>query len=340
MRVGITGISSTLGRCLIPKLIEDPNIEQIIGLDLKSLNGENHNKIKFVKGDVRVLSDLRNAFNNIDILIHLAFIVKKPIPDHEIIYEINVNGTQNVFKIAAELGIKKVIYSSSVAAYGKNISNSKFLTEHSPILGHEFTSFYYPYTKALVENFIIEFEKKHPEIKITVFRPHIIVGPLFLSTTDNFKFSYGQYISNKSVYWRIGHKNNISLTQFTDENDIVNAMYYAVSNSFPGVYNIAGEPFDISDILSDLGKEVKYIPLWLVESLLKFIGIFSKNARNNGKWLHFSKNALIMDCRKLINSKYPNELKSSKLITLSAISHVKENYLNIKIKGKKNEKSK
>jgi len=102
-------------------------------------------------------------------------------------------------------------------------------------------------------------------------------------------------------------------------------MYYAVSNSFPGVYNIAGEPFDISEILSDLGKKVKYISLWLVESFLKFYGLFSKKARDGGKWLHFSKNALIMDCRKLLKSTYPNHLKSSKDITLDALSHLEKN---------------
>ncbi|MHA1512345.1 MAG: NAD-dependent epimerase/dehydratase family protein, partial [Promethearchaeota archaeon] len=147
MRVGITGISSTLSRCLIPKLIEDPNIEQIIGLDLKPLNGEIHSKIKFVKGDVRDLSDLRSAFKDVDVLIHMAFVVIDSIPDPETIYDINFNGSKNVFNIAAELKIKKVIYSSSIAAYGRNISNSELLTEESPILGNEFVSFYYPYTK-------------------------------------------------------------------------------------------------------------------------------------------------------------------------------------------------
>ena len=326
MRVGITGISSTLSRCLIPKLVDDPNIEQIIGLDLKPLNGEIHEKIKFVKGDVRDLSDLRNTYKNIDILIHMAFVVIGSIPDSKTIYDINFNGSSKVFNVAAELGIKKVIYSSSIAAYGKNLSKSEFLTEQSPILGHEITSFYYPYTKGLVENFIADFEIKHPEIKITVFRPHVIVGPHFLSYTDNFKYSFGQFNFKKKVYWRIGNKNIQGvLTQFTDENDLISAMYYAVSNSFPGVYNIAGEPFDIAEILFDLGKKVKYVPWWLVESFIKFCGIFSKNARNNSKWLHFSKNPLLMDCSKLINSEFPNKLKSSKEITLNALSHLKKN---------------
>jgi len=326
MRVGITGISSTLAQCLIPKLIEDPNIEQIIGLDLKPLNGEIHSKIKFVKGDVRDLSDLRSAFKKIDVLIHMAFVVIGSIPDHETIYEINFNGTQNVFNIAAELGVKTIIYSSSIAAYGKNSSNFEFLTEQSPLLGQEMTSFYYPYTKALVEDFIIEFKKKHPEIKISIFRPHVIVGPFFLSHTDNFKISFGQLISKRGVYWRIGQKKSgPCLTQFTDEDDLVNAMYYAISNSFPGTYNIAGEPFDIMEVLCDLRKKVKYIPWWVVESFLKFFGIFSKKARNNNKWLQFSKNTLIMDCSKLLSSNYPKKLKSSKEIMLNSLSYLKEN---------------
>lgn len=326
MRVGITGFSSTLGRCLLPKLVSDPNIEQIIGLDLKPLDGEIHNKIKFVKGDVREQSDLRTTFKNIDVLIHLAFVVIDSIPDTKTIYDINFNGTKNVFNIAAELGIKKIIYSSSISAYGNNISNSNLLTEESPILGHNFSSFYYPFTKALVENFISDFRKKNPEIKITVFRPHIIVGPHFLTYTDNLKLSFGQLNSKRRIYWKIGHKNSDNeLTQYTDENDLVNAMHYAVSNSFPGVYNIAGEPFDITEVLCELGKKEKFIPWWQIIGILKFCGIFSKKARNNSKWIGFIKNKLIMDCNKLLNSSYPNKLKSSKEITLSALSHLKKN---------------
>ena len=326
MRVGITGISSTLGRCLIPILVEDPNIDQIIGLDLKTINGEIHNKIKFVKGDVRDLSDLRKAFKSIDVLIHLAFVVIGSIPDPETIYDINVNGTKNVFTIAAELGIKKVIYSSSVAAYGKNTLNSTYLTEKSPLLGQKMTSFYYPYTKAINENFISDFGKKHPEIIITVFRPHVIAGPNFLSYTDNLKINFGQLNSKKMSYWRFGHKNSVTeLTQYTDEDDLVNAMHYAVSNSFPGAYNIAGEPFDIKEILCELEKKEKFIPWWLLIGVLNFCGIFSKKARNNSKWIRFIKSKLIMDCSKLLNSNYPYQLKSSKEITLKALSHLKNN---------------
>ncbi|QEE18127.1 NAD-dependent epimerase/dehydratase family protein [Promethearchaeum syntrophicum] len=325
MRVGITGISSTLGSCLIPKLIEDQNIEQIIGLDLKVLNRDNYNKIHFIKGDVRNLSHLRNAFKNIDVLIHLAFVVIGSIPDPKKIYDINVNGTKNVFNVAAELGIKKVIYSSSVAAYGKNISNSAFLTEKSPLLGQEMSSFYYPYTKALVEIFIEDFKEQHPEIKITIFRPHLIVGPHFLSYTDNFKFSFGQLKSNRKIYWKIGHKNSIgNLVQYTDEHDLISAMHFAVSHVFPGIYNIAGEPYEITNIMNELGKEEKYIPFWLVKGFLTLCGIFSKKARCNKKWIEFTNNELIMDCSKLLNSSYPDKLISSKNIMLNSISYLKK----------------
>ena len=102
-------------------------------------------------------------------------------------------------------------------------------------------------------------------------------------------------------------------------------MHYAASNNLPETYNIAGEPFDIKEILNELGKKEKYIPWWLVENILKFLGIFSKKARNSSKWLQFSKNALFMDCSKLLNSNYPYKLKSSKEITLNALSNLKKN---------------
>ncbi|MHA1765482.1 MAG: NAD-dependent epimerase/dehydratase family protein [Promethearchaeota archaeon] len=326
MKIGITGISSTLGRCLITKLVDDGNIEQIIGFDLKEMQGEIHKKIKFVKGDVRNLSNLRDSFKNVEVLIHLAFVVKNHIPKLETIYGINVNGTKNVFNVAAELGIKKIIYVSSVAAYGKNFSKTNYLNEQSSLLGKEMTDFYYPYTKALVEDFISDFEKKHPEINITIFRPNLIVGPHFLSDTDNLKFSLGQLNSKRRIYWRIGNKNlDNELTQYTDEDDLVTAMHYAISNTFPGVYNIAGEPFNIREILGDLGKHEKYISFWMARIFLNFKGFFSKKMKNNLKWIELLDANLIMDCRKLLNSKYPRNLKTSKEITLNSLSYLKEN---------------
>ena len=51
MKVAITGISSYLAKCLVPKLEKDDDIEGIIGIDIAPLI-ETYKKVKFYQADI------------------------------------------------------------------------------------------------------------------------------------------------------------------------------------------------------------------------------------------------------------------------------------------------
>lgn len=82
MIIAVTGISSGLGKALIPKLQGDPSVERIIGIDVAEYSG-NPDKITFIKADVRNMDSMVASLEGVDVLFHLAFIVvPTKLPQH------------------------------------------------------------------------------------------------------------------------------------------------------------------------------------------------------------------------------------------------------------------
>jgi nucleoside-diphosphate-sugar epimerase len=67
--------------------------------------------------DIRDLSQLRAALSG-DVIIHLAAVHRDDVTDPDDYYTTNVIGTENVCTVAAEKGINRIIFTSSVAVYG------------------------------------------------------------------------------------------------------------------------------------------------------------------------------------------------------------------------------
>ena len=76
-------------------------------------------KIKFVEGDIRDYNSLEKIFQSTDGVFHHAAraSVQESFLKPAEYFDVNVNGTENVFKIAHSLGIK-VVYASSSSVYG------------------------------------------------------------------------------------------------------------------------------------------------------------------------------------------------------------------------------
>ncbi len=79
-------------------------------------------KVEFVQGDIREYDLLKEKFSDVDGVFHEAALASVPdsfrIPDEY--YDVNVNGTENVFRLAKEYDFK-VIYASSSSVYGNPV---------------------------------------------------------------------------------------------------------------------------------------------------------------------------------------------------------------------------
>ena len=87
--------------------------------------------------------------------MHLASIVT-PGPDstRELEYAVDVTGTRHVLDACVAHGVRRVVVSSSGAAYGYHPDNPAWITEDQPVRGNE--EFAYSHHKRLVEEMLAE----------------------------------------------------------------------------------------------------------------------------------------------------------------------------------------
>lgn len=274
MIIAVTGISSNLGKALIPKLQNDPSVECIIGIDVTEYRG-NRDKITFFKADVRNMDNIVAALEGVDVLFHLAFIViPAKLPSRKIIYDINVNGSKTVFKAAAKQNVKKIIYLSSVVAYGHLPESPPVVTEESPLLGPLTTNFYYSHTKGLVELFIDEFEKDYPNISVIRIR-----APMFGAADSFTKGFSAMRCAGKSsrTIFPLNHNGKVPW-QLLLEEDLIDVLLLMVKKDVRGPFNVASAPLPdlYAFIKNEYNHELKPYNAGLNKFLIGLQNMFPK----------------------------------------------------------------
>jgi nucleoside-diphosphate-sugar epimerase len=123
LTVAVTGPTGTFGLALMPLLQEDDQVDRVIGIARRPFDPAERGwaKMEYRRGDVRDAEALRTAFDGADVVVHLAFLILGGARDTT--RAINVEGTLNAFRAAAEAGAKRFVYASSIAAYGFHRDN-------------------------------------------------------------------------------------------------------------------------------------------------------------------------------------------------------------------------
>jgi len=85
-----------------------------------------------VVGDLRDPEKLRSALTGCDALVHVAADYRLWVRDPEQMYAANVDGTRELLKITREVGIQRVVYTSSVATMGFKTDGS-IVNEDTPV---------------------------------------------------------------------------------------------------------------------------------------------------------------------------------------------------------------
>jgi dihydroflavonol-4-reductase len=85
-----------------------------------------------VVGDLREPEKLRSALEGCDALVHVAADYRLWVRDPAQMYAANVDGTRELLKIAREVGVKRVVYTSSVATMGFK-SDGSIVNEDTPV---------------------------------------------------------------------------------------------------------------------------------------------------------------------------------------------------------------
>lgn len=122
MKFAVTGGAGFVGSYLVKKLINEDHdvivIDNLYRGNLKNLK-EVSDKIQFQKVDIRDFDSMKNIIKNTDGVFHEAALtdVQESFTKQDEYTDVNVKGTENVFRIAKEFGTK-VVYASSSSVYG------------------------------------------------------------------------------------------------------------------------------------------------------------------------------------------------------------------------------
>jgi UDP-glucose 4-epimerase len=263
----ITGACGYVGKMLIQALAQDSQgLEKIIATDIREPE-DKHDNIDFKIADVRdpKLGDLMIE-NQVDLVAHLAAMVtpgKKS--NRELEYSVDVLGTKNLLECCVKANVKKVIITSSGAAYGYYPDNSEWLDETDPIRGNP--EFAYSDHKRQVEEMLAEYRKNHPELDQLILRP----GTIFGKSTNN---QITNLFDGKFVMGLRGSSTPFVL--IWDE-DVVRAILKGMREPVSGIYNMAGDGFlTMKEMAQIMGKPYIPVPVSLVKAglwIMKKLGV-------------------------------------------------------------------
>jgi UDP-glucose 4-epimerase len=159
--------------------------------------------------------------------------------------------------------VRKIIYTSSGAAYGYHADNRDWLDESDPLRGNR--EFAYSGHKRLVEEMLARWRRNHPELLQLIFRPGTILG----DRVDN------QITAMFRRPYVIGIRGASTPFVFVWDQDVVGAIARGIHQGGVGIFNLAGEgTLTMREIAARMGKpylalraRLVAVTLWLLKKL-------------------------------------------------------------------------
>jgi nucleoside-diphosphate-sugar epimerase/putative sterol carrier protein len=259
-RIAVTGGSGELGTLVVRRLLADRSVGEVISLDVRPPMVASV-RLSAVQADVRD-PDLERRFENCDAVIHLAFVVVGWRPRAEF-DAINVEGSKNVFRAAVRAGVKQIVYTSSVAAYGVVPGHPVPIVEETP-RRHQ-PDFPYSSAKWQVEAFLDEFEREHPEVAIARLRPGILLGA-------RMEHALGMAL-RRGVVPDVGD----APPPLVWDEDVADAVMLCLKSGARGPYNLsAADPQPMRELARGLDARVVRLPKPLLRAAARLSPLASK----------------------------------------------------------------
>ena len=131
LTVAVTGPTGEIGLPLLDALERDPAGRRGAGDGAAAVRpgAEGWEKVSYRRGDILDRGSLAALFDGADVAVHLAFAI---FGGREETRRINLEGSRNVFEVAVAAGVRRLVYASSVAAYGFHPENPQPLDRGGP----------------------------------------------------------------------------------------------------------------------------------------------------------------------------------------------------------------
>ena len=303
LTVAVTGPTGDVGRAAIRALEARPEIDRIIGMARRPFDPAEHGwrRTEYRRGDILDPGSVADLVAGADVVIHLAFII---FGDHEEAHRVNLEGSRNVFEATAAAAATRLVYTSSVAAYGFDQGDRGWLTENMDAAGSE--GFYYSAHKAELEQ-VLAAALAESTTEAYVLRPSIVAGadaPTLIAM-----ISTGNRLTAALAPLRRGLE-KLPLVrpllpdtgvpfQLVHHDDVAAAIAAAtVGEGEPGVYNLAA-PDEIAT--SDLARELGWATIPVPKPAVDAVAAAIERAPLTpaiAEWVNAFRTPVLMDCTK------------------------------------------
>jgi UDP-glucose 4-epimerase len=271
--VAVTGPTGDIGRALMRALEADPGVKAIRAMARRALDpaAEGWRKTAYQRGDVLDRTAVDALVAGADVVVHLAFAIMGAGGSEG--HRVNLEGSRNVFSATVAAGIPRLVYTSSVAAYGFHPDNPPLLDEQVPPRGT--SAHAYSAEKAEVEQLLADVTRGSATA-VYVFRPCIVAGPDALMMISSIPYVQLGERMPEAVRWLLDAApmlkpvipdNGVSF-QLVHHDDVAIALRAAaLGEGTPGVYNLAGPgTLTMRDLADDLGWYALPVPELAVDA--------------------------------------------------------------------------
>ena len=300
LSVAVTGPTGEIGISAVTALDHDPAVDRVVGMARRPFDpaAVGWTKTIYRQGDILDREAVDALVADADVVIHLAFVI---FGTREESARVNLAGARNVFEatVAAKRP-RRLVYTSSVAAYGYHPDNPVPLTEDVAPRGSP--EHYYSEQKAACEAELAEITQGS-SLQVFILRPCIVAGPKAPALADAMPWRHLPEVVQSTIravpLLKMPVPDPGYPMQLVHHDDVAAAIALAATaDAPPGPYNIAGDgQISISEAVTALGGHPVRVPPAAATAASEVIAHLPF-VPSPLEWLHITKVSMIMDTTK------------------------------------------
>jgi dihydroflavonol-4-reductase len=242
MKVFLTGATGFVGHHVARALAADGAKLRLLVrktsnlANLEGIAGETH------LGDLAEPETLRTGIEGCDAVVHVAADYRLWIPEPQAMYRINVEGTRELLRMAREAGVKRVVYTSSVATMHFR-TDGLVINEDTPVSLKDMVG-HYKRSKFLAEQEAIAAAKGGQSV--VILNPTTPIGPHDAKPTPTGRI-FVDFLNGKfPAYMDTG-------LNLVDVAEVARTHVSALTKGLPGHrYILGGENLTLKQILDKM----------------------------------------------------------------------------------------
>jgi nucleoside-diphosphate-sugar epimerase len=277
LTVAVTGPTGEMGQAVVAALERSREVSRVLGMARRPFDPaeKGWKKVSYRRGDVLDRAAVDDLVADADVVVHLAFMIMGSEGESR---SVNLDGSRNVFEATAAAAPKRLVYASSVAAYGFYRDNPQPLTEDVPARGTD--SHYYSAHKAEVEA-LLERTLAGSGTEAYVFRPCIVAGrdaPLLIDSlpytqiSERLPAAVLRLLDGVPILRPVLPDPGVPF-QLVHHDDVASAIRAAVlGRGTPGAYNLAGPgELTVRQLADELGWYSVPVPDLAVDAVAEMV---------------------------------------------------------------------